>query len=272
MTISQFSEATGVSVPVLKRLSVCGKLTPVSFTDGGHRRYGESQIEDAKQFVHRMKLLTGGKNIIDESIKLEPFFAYLLGLVFADGTVSKEGQVQLEMKDEQIVSDVAAQVGAKVGNRVRENGIMYRMTVPRKLAFQLIEFGVCRRKSHGFEVPEMCEESFGHFLRGLFDGDGSVSIRGGHRRTLRIHGHPRAMAFIQTTLLENYGLYLPWVADNRLESGMLETSRMAVVDIICGIMYNAGGICLNRKREGLTTKIGGCSHGYGIDAVPSHPV
>jgi hypothetical protein len=272
MTIKQFSEMTGISSPALRRLSVCGKLIPVSVTSGGHRRYSESQIDDAKQFVHRMKLLTDGRNIVDESIKLDPFFAYLLGLVIADGSVSKNGQVQLEMKDEQIIVDVAAKVGAEVGNRIRENGIMYRITIPRKLGFQLIEYGVCRCKGKGFDVPEMCEESFGHFIRGLFDGDGSVSIRGGHRRTFRIHGHPRAMAFIQATFLENYGLYLPWVADNRLESGMLETSRKAVVDIIYGIMYNAGEVFLKRKRESLTVKTGGISYGYGIDAVPSHPV
>jgi hypothetical protein len=196
-----------------------------------------------------MKLLVGGMDIVRDMNDLDDFFAYLLGLVMADGTVSEAGQVQLEMKDRQILDDVAAMVGAKV--HLRSDRPMWQITVPRPIANRLVEYGVCRRKCEGFDIPEMSERSFGCFLRGLFDGDGSVSKKG-NGIVVRFHGHPRAMAYIQATLLGHFGLYMPWVADNRVESGMLEVSRASVVDAIRGIMYHTDGVYLARKKEVFT--------------------
>ena len=258
MGINEFARVTGVPSHTLRRLHLSGKFIPCVVTEGGHRRYEESQVESAKEYVRKMKLLLGGKNVLDENEKLDDFFSYILGLIMADGTVSAKGQVQLEMKDKQIMDDVAGIVGAEVHPRLDRN--MFRITVPRPIACRLVEYGVCRRKSKGFDVPSMSEKSFGCFLRGLFDGDGSASIRKG-RRILRFAGHPRAMAYIQRTLLEGFGLYLPWVDDNRLESGMLETGRSAVVDAVCGIMYATEGPCLWRKRQLLK---GGYENGNGL--------
>jgi len=267
VAIGKFAEMTGVPFHVLRRLHAREVLMPAHIDNNGRRYYNEDQIPDAQIFVKKMKLLVNGENIIDASEHLEPFFAYLLGLILADGTVCADGQVQLEMKDRQILDDVSAILGAIV--HPRSDRPMYRITVPRPVARRLVEYGACRRKSHGFIIPHMDECSFGHFLRGLFDGDGSASIRYG-RRILRIHGHPKAMAYIQATLLGHYELYLPWVPDNRIESGMLETGRKSTIDDICDMMYGAGGVCLNRKKETLTTKKE-ISHGNGIDVVPSHP-
>jgi len=90
-------------------------------------------------------------------------------------------------------------------------------------------------------------------LRGLFDGDGSTSSRE-NRLTLRFHGHPKAMSYIQKTLMEHFGLYMPLVQDNRLESGMLESSRKSVVSSLCRLMYSDGGIFLKRKYVPTTQK------------------
>jgi len=244
IAIGDFAGMVGISYDALRRLDLSGKFIP-QHSVGCHRRYDESQVSEAEQYVCRMKLLTGGKNVVCEMSDLDDFFAYLLGLIFADGTVSDEGQVQLEMKDKQIMEDVAKVLGMEI--HPRPDRPYWRMTVPRHMANQLVEYGVCRRKCEGFEVPEMSERSFGVFLRGLFDGDGSVSRRG-NCTVLRIHGHPTAMAYIQETLLSHYGLYMAWVPDNRVESGMLEITRKSVVDAVYAIMYGVNGICLKRKQ------------------------
>ena len=245
MTITNFAKATGVPAHSLRRLHTNGKLIPALVLDSGHRRYEEWQIEDAARYVRKLKLLPGGKDVIVDIRPLGGFFSHLLGVVMADGTALECGSVQLEMKDKQILDDLAAVLGCIV--HPRSDRPMFRITVPRPVAIKLIEYGVCRRKSHGFDVPDMCENDFCHFLRGLFDGDGSTSCRE-NRLTLRFHGHPRAMAYIQKTLMEHFGLYMPWVQDNRLESGMLESSRESVVSSVCRLMYSDGGIFLKRKH------------------------
>jgi len=250
MTIADFAKATGVPAHSLRRLHTNGKLVPAVVLDSGHRRYEEWQIEDAVQYIKKLKLLPGGKNVIVDIRPLGGFFSHLLGVVMADGTVLESGQVQLEMKDRQILDDLAAVLGCvvhKVVRPSRSDKTMFRITVPRPVAIKLVEYGVCRRKSQGFDVPDMCENDFCHFLRGLFDGDGSTSSRES-RLTLRFHGHPKAMAYIQKTLMEHFGLYMPWVKDNRLESGMLESSRKSVVSSVCRLMYSDGGIFLKRKH------------------------
>lgn len=261
--IGEFAEMTGVPAHTLRRLDTYGKLVP-SHSGGGHRLYDSCQISEAEQYVRRMKLLVGGKNVVCNMQDFDDFFAYLLGLIFADGTVLESGQVQLEMKDKQIMEDVSGVLGVEIHPRPARS--TWRMTVPKIVANRLVEYGVCRRKCEGFDIPEMSERSFGCFLRGLFDGDGSVRIRNGNI-ILRFHGHPKAMAHIQATLLGHYELYLPWVKDNRLESGMLETSRERTVNTICDIMYAVDGVRLNRKQD-VFKKIGGYSYGYGLILSP----
>ena len=246
MGITQFSQRTGLSRDSLRRLHRSGKLIPAHVTRGGFRRYEESQAAEAVKFVKSMKLLTDGSNVVGDGPLLDPFFAYLLGLVMADGTVSKTGQVQLEMKDFQIMRDVGEVLGVEV--HPRSDRDMYQLTVPSRVACQLIEFGVCRNKSQGFEVPRMSECSFGHFLRGLFDGDGSVSVRG-NCITIRFHGHPKSMAYVQATLLGHFGVYMAWVPDNRIHSGMLEIGNQFAVRAIRDVMYESAGVCLDRKQK-----------------------
>jgi DNA-binding transcriptional MerR regulator len=250
MKIGEFAKMTGVPSHTLRRLDSAGKLVPMH-SNVGHRRYDVSQVSEAEQYVRRMKLLDGGKNIVREMADLDDFFAYLLGMVMADGTVLESGQVQLELKDKQVLEDIAEILGAEI--HPRPDRPMWRMTVPRPVANHLVEYGVCRRKCEGFDIPEMSERSFGCFLRGLFDGDGSVSIRG-NRTILRFHGHPKAMAHVQATLLSHFGLYMAWVPDNRIESGMLEIGNHLVVGAICSIMYGVNGIHLVRKKQCLVKK------------------
>ncbi len=248
--IGEFAKATGIPIHTLYRLNSSGKFVPKN-SDGYHLVYDDAQILDAGQYVHKMKLLLGGKNVVQDMENLDDFFAYLLGMVMADGTVLESGQVQLELKDKQVLDDIASVLGVDV--HLRSDRPMWRITVPRPIANRLVEYGVCRRKCEGFDVPEMSERSFGCFLRGLFDGDGSVSKKA-NGLVVRFHGHPKAMAYIQTTLLESFGLYMPWVKDNRIESGMLETARRSVVDALYNIMYGVDGVYLLRKKTVFANK------------------
>ena len=248
LSVSQFADMSGIAAHTIRKLDFSDKLKPNHLTKGGHRRYDVSQVEQAKRYVKKMSILPDGISVIDESKHIEPFSAYLLGMLFADGNVCKSGQVQLELYDKQILEDVAYRLGACVHQRADRGS--FRITVPRSKANEMVELGLCRRKSQGFVVPQMSSESFGHFLCGLFDGDGSVSKRG-NSIVFRLHGHPKSMGYIQATLLDKFGLYLAWVRDTRSETGMLETSASKKIQMLIKIIYSDWSICLMRKRKVL---------------------
>lgn len=248
MGITDFSTASGVRAHTLRRLHADGRFVPAGVSSGGHRRYESWQIEYAAEFVKKMKLLPNGKNVVVDVPSLGSFFPYLLGIVMADGTRLQSGQVQLEMKDRQILDDLSEIMGCEVHPHAGRE--MFRITVPSKYAHQLGEYGVCPNKGKkGFDTPNMCEADFCHFLRGLFDGDGS---RSKDDSVIRFHGHPKSMSHIQATLLEEFGLYLPWVEDKRCNSGMLESGRKAVVKGVNCLMYREDVISLKRKHSQKT--------------------
>jgi hypothetical protein len=97
MKIGEFAKITGVPTHTLRRLDMSGKLKS-HYSDGGHRRYEQNQISEAESYVKRMKLLTGGRNVIKDMADLDDFFAYLLGLILADGTVLESGMLEITKK------------------------------------------------------------------------------------------------------------------------------------------------------------------------------
>jgi excisionase family DNA binding protein len=98
LTTSNLAKLSGLSIDKIRRLAFKGALKAIR-TTGGHRRFSITQVNKAKKFIRRRKLLSGGNNVISEAHGLNSFMAYVLGLLFADGNVTKKKQVQLELKD-----------------------------------------------------------------------------------------------------------------------------------------------------------------------------
>jgi len=245
-TVAQFAERVGMSSDRLRRLDNAGVFTPAEKTAGGHRRYSEEQIESAFVFVRELKLLPSGRDLIGD-LHVEPFFAYLLGLCLADGSANEAGQVVLEMKDRELLEEIAGVVETTVGSRKDRD--TFRMTIPISIARNLVEFGVAPRKGeNGYTIPKLSMTSFGHLLRGIFDGDGCVDLHQGRTR-VRISGHPAPMADLQFTLLRHFGIYMGWYPLKTMNSGSLETGKKASVGALRELMYENGGTCLHQKKR-----------------------
>jgi len=247
LSISELSAETGIASHTLRRLTNAGKIT-VTFTDGGHRRYDEFQVEKALKYKKEKNFFPNARNVLDGKIKLKSFHAYLIGLIMADGTFQRKRQVVIEMKEEKLLRELGERLNVEVHKR--PNKSMFRMTVPARVRDVLFVKGMKRKKNEGFEVPLMNRCSFGHFLRGLFDGDGSVSVRGSGV-VLRFHGHHWPMGDVQKTLYEGEDVYFHWVDDKRSISGMLERGKRESVRKIFSYMYKDAEIFLERKKEQL---------------------
>ena len=111
--------------------------------------------------------------------------AYWLGLFFADGTVSsKTNTIALGLKDKEHVEKFKNAIGAinnKISeitdNRFTEPCLMYDFSIrDQQLRQDLINWGCIPNKSYAEElhIPEIPKEYIWDFIRGYFDGDGSI--------------------------------------------------------------------------------------------------
>jgi len=108
-----------------------------------------------------------------------PGMAYILGFIFADGCLveHKNGYHGLDItsKDLQLLKLIKEQLKAehKIAKKERGYHIQIRN---RNIYNNLIKLGLIPRKSKIIEFPKLPKRYFSHFVRGLFDGDGSVVI------------------------------------------------------------------------------------------------
>ncbi|MBR0260544.1 MAG: hypothetical protein IJQ85_02005 [Selenomonadaceae bacterium] len=117
---------------------------------------------------------------IDTEIK-----AYLLGLFAADGCVygindSKFFAIQLKKDDAEMIKYIKNEINAprKIVTDKRDGSC--GISVVNNLFVQyLVNHGVTEGKSTRF-LPALSDHLMSHYVRGLFDGDGSIVIRKAH--------------------------------------------------------------------------------------------
>ena len=126
-------------------------------------------------------LATNRKYQLDESFfdKWSHDSAYVLGFFLADGCLSPACWVidfTVSVKQRQILDDIRKAIGST--HPFREDGIRCRLRFGNKRLFQrLLGLGVTPRKSLALKFPNVPDEFMSSFVRGFFDGDGSVAVQ-----------------------------------------------------------------------------------------------
>ena len=122
-------------------------------------------------------------DIIDTPVK-----AYVLGFWYADGCVDDKGKLRIQLADKNMVFELK--------NVLEYEGPVYHISPPKKfpnrkdqwclainrkkLADQLVDKGCIPKKSLILTFPDkgvVPARLLHHFVRGYFDGDGSISIK-----------------------------------------------------------------------------------------------
>lgn len=108
-----------------------------------------------------------------------------MGFIVADGCVSNSKNnyrycltIHINKKDEQILKDFKKHIqfdGDVWYHNQRTNMCQIRCS-GKKIVEDLANLGVFERKSNIIEFPKLQKEYISHFMRGVFDGDGCVSI------------------------------------------------------------------------------------------------
>ena len=112
--------------------------------------------------------------------------AYVLGFIVADGALIHTKRdtffTEIQSTDKEIIYDIRScmELDLKVGEVCRTRPgwkKAYRLQIGSKRIYKDLEsLGLFPRKSMNIRLPPVPSKHFASFLRGYFDGDGSVSL------------------------------------------------------------------------------------------------
>jgi hypothetical protein len=131
-------------------------------------------------------------DILFENID-NPFKAYWLGFLYADGNVTynllkTKYSIELCLAEKDLDHLEKYKNFLKTSKRIsyRSNTKSYRLTFhSKKVCEDLIKLGCTPKKSLTLKFPEFLPEDLvSHFIRGYFDGDGSISVSNKNGRLL----------------------------------------------------------------------------------------
>ena len=109
--------------------------------------------------------------------------AYWLGIMLSDGSITNGNSVNLGLKDREHIEKFQQAIGAinnKIitinDNRFSKPCINYRLSIrDRKMVEDLKKYSVVPDKSYiEFKIPDIPNKYMWDFIRGYFDGDGSI--------------------------------------------------------------------------------------------------
>lgn len=133
-----------------------------------------------RQNMNAVKLSVDYFKIIDTTDK-----AYWLGYITADGSISNTGyKVSLTSKDQDVIFRFknAVESGhaiSTIHQKDKRTGKTYTRWLiqicSKEFTRYLINQGVSSNKSTDLCLPDLNDDLFYHYLRGLFDGDGSIT-------------------------------------------------------------------------------------------------
>ena len=108
-----------------------------------------------------------------------PDMAYVLGLITADGCLIKHKNghrsLDITLKDKRLLEDIKKLLNSehKIGKKTRG----YRLQIKNKTLYNdLYSLGLTPRKSKTIRFPAVPPKYLSDFVRGYFDGDGSVCV------------------------------------------------------------------------------------------------
>lgn len=113
-----------------------------------------------------------------------PEMAYVLGFIAADGNICHSGRahtLHIACDDIDIIEKIKQVIKyeGKIHKKIRANGkTSYSLRICDPVIFKSLQkLNITERKSLTLTPPKIPKKLVRHFIRGYFDGDGSVSVR-----------------------------------------------------------------------------------------------
>ena len=125
-----------------------------------------------------------GKNVGFSSIN-EKFFkeqtpemAYVLGFIYSDGNIGNQhNHFSIAQKEPEILYKIKDLMSSEHQIIRKNNQDIYVLTVGNKIMVDdLLSLGLTPNKSLDAKFPALRKDLYCHFIRGYFDGDGSICL------------------------------------------------------------------------------------------------
>lgn len=193
-----------------------------------------------------------------------PRMAYVLGFIGADGNICHSGRahtLHIACDDKDIIETIKNIMEYEGPIRLKprlNRKISYSLRICDPIIFgDLEKLGVTERKSLTFTPPKIPAKLIRHFIRGYFDGDGSVSLRNiQHRSRLTVAIYTASLNMANylhlnlRSVLENLygGKILTYLAHQKTPYYTIHLGHKAAVKLF-NYMYQNTDIYLERKYK-----------------------
>jgi len=129
--------------------------------------------------------------------------AYVLGLILTDGNIgTDDNRISITMKDAEHLEKVKKKLKSNHPIKYRKFHGIYQFGFAReKMSDRLNELGIIKNKSLIVGFPKVPDKFLSHFIRGVFDGDGTVFFERSRKSPLRVSFTSGSKKFI--TALED---------------------------------------------------------------------
>lgn len=188
--------------------------------------------------------------VIDSEVK-----AYLLGFLYADGSVYKTNvRLVLHKRDDVIVKKLAQLLNMEESIRYRDNYIILGIK-SKILSEALREMGCVENKSLKLNFPSsniVPLVYINHFIRGYFDGDGCAHIQKNGTLICQMVGTMKFLKGIKSILKTcNIKTYIYSPKQHKVSTLRISTSDNFKFK---SFLYNKASIYLNRKYQKFETR------------------
>lgn len=159
--------------------------------------------------------------------------AYILGFLYADGynqVTKKQVRLTLQKRDKDILDKINKILNHNKPLLVIKENYLDLSINSKDMSLDLEKLGCVQNKTFKITFPyeHLSKDLYRHFIRGVFDGDGCISINKKKDVKLNITGNPIFISQIQDILV------------NELE---ITKTKLQYYRNICGMYYHGKNIC-----------------------------
>ena len=198
--------------------------------------------------------------------------AYWLGFIYADGSITKKVyekgsytyrlRMELMFEDKYILEQMALDLESDLKPKEYYNDTShfegynkpkhtaYIMFSSKKMGEDLVKLGVVPNKTFILKsLPNIPDNLMKHFIRGYFDGDGSVYLTKDNTIKTAFYGTHDFINSIQDFLIKELGLTKKKITDQKEANVSFVGMAKQESEKLYHYMYDEATIFLNRKYE-----------------------
>lgn len=177
--------------------------------------------------------------------------AYFLGLLLADGHISKNDIIMLTLHDKDVIEKYQHAIKTNTPIKIDRYG-NYQLNIGcKEMAEDLRRIGLHNRKSYSLDfnkvlsyVPEKLEN---HFVRGMFDGDGSIKIyKYDYVKNPQYHFGYTGLKEVVDYIKSYFDIHTKTVKESDITYTCVSSCK-ETINHIYKILYNNATIYMDRK-------------------------